>query len=802
MTKPSKRQLELEQNIFSISGYNKISRNNKLREQGRESETYYARNMIEAGLERLTVELKSYIDKALKGKAGVKALAAVYLNQFPDLDVVSFIAFKVIIDNTSLEKTTTSIALNIGKMLEDEMRYTIFEQQDPKFFKAIKHHTRDTNHANYKKNMVRSHMNKKGIEFQTWSKENKLRVGIKLIELVIIHVGMIKLINKRVGKTTVSTVIFTEVADKWIKKGRANRIAAYPLYLPCFDKPKPYTTIFNGGYYTDRLKTCAVKTTNPESLQALQEEDLTVSLKALTLASHTAWTVNKFVFDILVYCWEEGIEVGGLINKEPLELPTKPDSWDDKEKTKAWRYQASLIHDTNHANKVKRFQILSIIDTAKKFVGEKFFHVFQMDFCGRMYPLTAHFHPQGTDIARSLHIFHEGAEIKTKRDLDWLAIAGANAYGLHGLNKASYEERLEWAYIEGSDFAEQVALDPIENLDIWGKAKEPFAFLGWCKEWYDFQNVGLNNGFISRYCCCLDGTNNGYQHIAGLISSTNLASKVNLQYNKQPQDLYKDVLDKLLLLLESDTSEQATIWKRYSDKLTRKFIKKPVLMIPYNSTLFGIANYIERYFVNENIFIAKNFKNNYYLASLIQEAVKNICPESYTVLKYLSKIASCFNKENKIIKWHTPSGFLVQQKYYMNHTKIVRTKLSNSSMRLHIGVPNLLEVDKRKQAQGFPSNYIHSFDAAHLQLSLLKANQKGLHQFCIIHDCFGSPASQLDDFIHCVKQAFFDIYSDNNLDYLHHQSAEQLSDSKDLPSALRMGDFDITDVLTAPYIFT
>ena len=54
MTEPSKKQLELEQSIFSISGYNKLSRNNKLREKGRESETPYARNMIEAGLDALT----------------------------------------------------------------------------------------------------------------------------------------------------------------------------------------------------------------------------------------------------------------------------------------------------------------------------------------------------------------------------------------------------------------------------------------------------------------------------------------------------------------------------------------------------------------------------------------------------------------------------------------------------------------------------------------------------------------------------------------------------------------------------
>ena len=63
----------------------------------------------------------------------------------------------------------------------------------------------------------------------------------------------------------------------------------------------------------------------------------------------------------------------------------------------------------------------------------------------------------------------------------------------------------------------------------------------------------------------------------------------------------------------------AEVWYAQKDKLTRKFIKKPVLMIPYNSTTFGIAHYIEKYFVNENVFIAKNFKNNFYLATMIEQ---------------------------------------------------------------------------------------------------------------------------------------------------------------------------------------
>ena len=798
MTEPSKKQLELEQSICSISAYNKISKQNKNIEKGRESENYYARNIIESGLQKLSKAIQDHIDESLSGKVGVKAVSALFLSQFPDIDVVSFIAFKVLIDNASQLKTTTSTALKIGQMLEDELRFTKFEEQDPKHFRALKKHTRDTKNEGYKRNLMVYHMNNKGHEFKSWTRGNKLRVGLKLIELIMVKINMVSLVNKRVRNTTTSYIVFTDRFMKYIRQGRSNRIAAFPIYLPCLDPPREWTSITEGGYYTDRLKTKAIKSSNQDYLNKLQGENLTTSLKALTLASQTAWGVNQFVLETLEYCWEERIEVGSLIDRELAELPTKPlDINTNKEARKEWRYLASLIHDMNAQNMVKRYQILSMIDTAKRYVGEKFYHVYQFDFTGRMYPLTAHFHPQGNDIARGLHIFSVGSPINTKQDLNWLAIAGANHWGL---NKHTYEERLEWAYIEGTDLAEEIYRDPIASVGVWGRAKEPFQFLAWCKEWCEFQCEGY--GYVSHHVCCLDGTNNGYQHIAGLITNKHLANKVNLQNVNQPQDLYKQILDILLQLLQSEDSEQAIEWYAVRDKLTRKFIKKPVLMIPYNSTTFGIANYIERYFVNENVFMAKNFQNNFYLATLIEQAVKYVTPESYEVLKYLQTTALCFNKENKPITWHSPSGFLVQQNYYVNEVKRVKTKLSNSSVRLSLAEPDTTKIDKRKQAQGFPSNYIHSLDAAHCHLSLVLASKKGHKQFCVIHDCYGSPASELNSFIQCVKQSFFDIYSDNNLDNLYHQTTQQLSDTSKLPPALDMGDYDVTDVLTAPYIFT
>ena len=162
----------------------------------------------------------------------------------------------------------------------------------------------------------------------------------------------------------------------------------------------------------------------------------------------------------------------------------------------------------------------------------------------------------------------------------------------------------------------------------------------------------------------------------------------------------------------------------------------------------------------------------------------------------------CIRDRNKPISWHTPSGFLVKQNYFKNEIKRVTTKMGNSSIKLSVATDKLYDINKRKQAQGFPSNYIHSLDAAHCHMSLVEASKHGLKNFCVIHDCYGSPASELQRFIECVKQSFFNIYSDNNLDNLYHQTTQQLSDTSKLPSVLDMGDYDITDVLTAPYIFT
>ena len=151
---------------------------------------------------------------------------------------------------------------------------------------------------------------------------------------------------------------------------------------------------------------------------------------------------------------------------------------------------------------------------------------------------------------------------------------------------------------------------------------------------------------------------------------------------------------------------------------------------------------------------------------MINRTTNNICPKCIIVMKYLSDIARCFGKEDKDMTWITPSKFYVKQHYYKSNVKRIDTKLHSSTIQLSLNT-NTTEVDRRKSIQSFAANFVHSLDAANVHLALEKSKASGLNQFCTIHDCFGSPAAHIEEFIGYVKESFVDMYSKNLLDDLY-----------------------------------
>ena len=163
------KQTDLEDRMWS-RGFDRRQRNiNNNLSKGRESETDYAKSMIKAGLLPFVKAIQQFLDRAWRGTPGVKATAAIKLHELKDVNVIAFITFKGVIDGASQNKTATQIAIQVGHMLEDEQRFSLFEEQDAKHFKNVKQHISDTNHPRYRRNMMIGHMRNRGFVFKTWS---------------------------------------------------------------------------------------------------------------------------------------------------------------------------------------------------------------------------------------------------------------------------------------------------------------------------------------------------------------------------------------------------------------------------------------------------------------------------------------------------------------------------------------------------------------------------------------------------------------------------------------------------------
>lgn len=179
-----------------------------------------------------------------------------------------------------------------------------------------------------------------------------------------------------------------------------------------------------------------------------------------------------------------------------------------------------------------------------------------------------------------------------------------------------------------------------ENGELIKKADSKLLFIAFCFEYIKYNNSLLNNDtyYISYFPIQLDATCNGYQHLSLLTGDEPLAGHLNLisgNENSIPADFYSfvaiklnDYLNKKLLELQQlsklptfdlgisfDSSSQSLSEKENKDlniqdkcdsikrllKLNknRKLVKLPIMVKPYNASLYQMSNYLKEQFERE-----------------------------------------------------------------------------------------------------------------------------------------------------------------------------------------------------------
>ena len=252
--------------------------------------------------------------------------------------------------------------------------------------------------------------------------------------------------------------------------------------------------------------------------------------------------------------------------------------------------------------------------------------------------------------------------------------------------------------------------------------------------------------------------------------------------------------------LRDKSDEMAKLWLEYG--VDRKLCKKPVMCLPYSLTQYSCRQYlqdhVEKEFKERGVqhkFGRDLFKATNYLTPVVWEAINEVILGAKKIMKFLKEVSRLVASENLPVCWTTPKplNFPVQMMCYKKESKRVKTKMGDSIIKLSIQ-SDTEQIDTRKTAQSICPNFIHSLDASVLQLAVVKAKEKGVTNFSLIHDSFGCVATDVPLLSEAIREAFCEVYEQDVLTNFAKEMKDMLSPKnlKKFPNIPERGDLDLS----------
>jgi DNA-directed RNA polymerase len=543
-------------------------------------------------------------------------------------------------------------------------------------------------------------------------------------------------------------------------------------------------------------------------INALRECDLSLEYRCVNALQRTPWRVNEFVVDTLRSCWDSGQQWEGLPPRDNLALPKYPFSKEPQYLNeaeaavfKSFKSARNKIHSFNNKSMSRRIQVERTIQLAEEYKElEEMWYVWQLDFRGRKYPVESFLSPQNADYSKALLEFANSVPITNDAEARWLAIHGANVYGV---DKISLEDREMWAYLNVQN-AIDVYNDPL-TFRWWQKGDKPWQVLAWCAEWAEYNRARqVGEAFETRLPCASDGSCNGLQHLSAMLRDRAGGSAVNLTPHDEPQDIYKDVANRTTELLKEANTELGNQILKVG--VCRKICKRPVMIVPYSGTRHSCRDYILEALSDKckgnNPWEDDFFEPSNYLAGFVWQAINEVIVSAHTVMNYIKSIAKLYCKEKKSFEWKTPTGLLVRQSYSNTNTLKIKTHLSGSMIRLNYRQPIENSIDSRKSVSGSSPNLTHSFDAAALTLTVDKCLDQGITDYAMVHDSYGTHSPNMPMLNEKLREAFVEMYEEHDiLQELYDDAVATLAEGTDIPLPPIKGDLDIREVLESDYFF-
>ncbi|KAK2196917.1 bifunctional DNA-directed RNA polymerase [Babesia duncani] len=552
--------------------------------------------------------------------------------------------------------------------------------------------------------------------------------------------------------------------------------------LPMVCEPKPWTSVSNGGLTV--LRHYFIRTHTRPTFD-VRVHDISGILDTVTKFGKVPWRINNRVLSILRHLWHNstGLPIMSC-------LPTK-----DVDAGKTTMERANLMSECSLFE--RRLRI------AEDFSAEPCIYFPQnIDFRGRMYPLSPHLNHMADDVCRGLLHFARSKPLG-ERGFFWLQVHVANLYGI---DKVSFQERLAWIK-NNYNLLKLLVHKPTDQVSqsFWQRAESPFQLYAAAFELVEAIESGNPTAYQSRIPIQQDGSCNGLQHYAALGRDLKGGIAVNLMPGDSPQDVYQEVLHQVISKVREDyehaTGSRAK-WARVcleNGLLKRKIVKQTVMTICYGVTRLGAVAQIEqrlKELTHLEIVAEAHNQLAQYIASQVLGSIKTVFGDAMAIKRWLDGISSAHNRLNVPVVWISPIGLPCEQPYCKSVTKVVRTPIQAINIAEHA----ISCVDKRKQKLAFPPNFVHSLDASHLMLTAQRIFAKGF-DFVAVHDSYWTHATNVDEMNVEIRETFVNMYQDPILENLYETCQKRLQGQVIIEAPPKRGQLDLDLVRQSRYFF-
>ncbi len=820
-----------------------------------------ARIALDQSIEPVTAAITKLLEE-LKNKRGPRPLAIRFLQELGP-DVAAYLTAMAVLDSLTATPQSTKVSRRIAGYFIDELRYRHFAKHAQTLFDWRMKSFNTSSYVHMKRSMdatlAYSQLPREGLEpvvppVPSWldnlDDSQRIQIGAFALDLFIAagvdddHPAKVESITIKTSKNKSLTIIqATAETKEWIDTVIGQNHTLAPVALPMVMKPAPWGPQGQaGGYLFDealsglagKFPLMRAAYSNKLTMSDLHQAEMPDVYAALNAIQETPYLINRDVLKVMDEMYEANTPgIAGLPLANNLKIPPTPVNIETDATTRlAWRKATSLVHEENHALVTDRLTFLNTLNVAKLMLEQvdaddqplPFFFPHNLDFRGRTYPIPVYLQPQGHDVARGLLLFGTSKPLGSQAAVDWLCIHGANNLGKtaqgEALDKASFEERIQWV-LDHSDQICAAAKFPAEFRSFWAgdNVDNPWQFLAFCFEWKKFCDSGRSLDYECSLPGSMDGSCNGLQHYAALLKDEALAKSVNLIPSTTPQDIYRVVAAEVnrRMSAELKVPEAARQWIQWG-KVDRKFVKRPVMTLPYGSGRSGFKNQIKEFIKGLNERQRPAFwkdkgcsQNLLYMASTIFDALSTTSRSAVEAMKFFQDCARLAAKSDVPIRWTAPSGLPVQQAYPAMVCKRINTMLAGSiRCRLQYqtsstGEDGIKLLNHRKQASGIAPNIIHSLDASAMMLTVKQAIAEGIDHFLMVHDSFGCHMADAPRMSEIVRETFVKMYAGSTvLDNLVADLMKNIDLSTlkgELPVPPMQGSLQISEVLESKYFF-